>query len=64
MKVNRRKELFPNVTDEQWNDWKWQVKNRIETYEELSKYFTFDAEEAEGSRRPSPNSEWPSLPTT
>ena len=26
MKVNRRKELFPNVTDEQWNDWKWQVK--------------------------------------
>ena len=42
MKVNRRKELFPNVSDEQWNDWKWQVKNRIETYEELSKYFTFD----------------------
>ncbi len=48
MKVNRRKELFPNVTDEQWNDWKWQVKNRIETFEELNKYFTFDADEAEG----------------
>ncbi|MDY5968994.1 MAG: KamA family radical SAM protein, partial [Bacteroidales bacterium] len=48
MQVNRRKELFPNVGDEQWNDWKWQVKNRIETYEELSKYFQFDAEEAEG----------------
>ena len=47
MKVNRRKELFPNVTDEQWNDWKWQVKNRIETYEQLSQYFTFDPEEAE-----------------
>ena len=51
MKVNRRKELFPNVTNEQWNDWKWQVKNRIETYEELSKYFTFDAEEAEGIKK-------------
>ena len=51
MKVNRRKELFPNVTDEQWNDWKWQVKNRIETYEELSKYFTFDPEEAEGIKK-------------
>ena len=51
MKVNRRKELFPNVTDEQWNDWKWQVKNRIETYEELSKYFTFSAEEAEGIKK-------------
>ncbi len=51
MKVNRRKELFPNVTDEQWNDWKWQVKNRIETYEELSKYFTFAADEAEGIKQ-------------
>ena len=51
MKVNRRKELFPNVTDEQWNDWKWQVKNRIETYEELNKYFTFDADEAEGIKK-------------
>ena len=51
MKVNRRKELFPSVTDEQWNDWKWQVKNRIETYEELSKYFTFSPEEAEGIKK-------------
>ena len=32
---SRRYELFPNVTDEQWNDWKWQVKNRIETLEDL-----------------------------
>ena len=51
MKVNRRKELFPNVSDEQWNDWKWQVKNRIETYEQLSKYFTFSPEEAEGIKK-------------
>ncbi len=51
MKVNRRKELFPQVADEQWNDWKWQVKNRIETYEELSKYFTFKPEEAEGIKK-------------
>ena len=51
MKVNRRKELFPNVTDEQWNDWKWQVKNRIETYEQLSQYFTFEPEEAEGIKQ-------------
>lgn len=51
MKVNRRKELFPNVTDEQWNDWTWQVKNRIETYEQLSQYFSFSAEEAEGIKK-------------
>ena len=51
MKVNRRKELFPNVSDAEWNDWKWQVKNRIETYEELSKYFTFEPDEAEGIKK-------------
>lgn len=51
MQVNRRKELFPNVTDEQWNDWKWQVANRIETYEQLCQYFTFPAEEAEGIKQ-------------
>ena len=28
--INTRKKFFPNVTDEEWNDWTWQVKNRIE----------------------------------
>ena len=28
--MSRRKEFFPEVTDQQWNDWHWQVKNRIE----------------------------------
>ena len=51
MQVNRRKELFPNVTDEQWNDWKWQVKNRIETLEDLNKYINLTAEEQEGVRK-------------
>ena len=51
MKVNRRKELFPNVSDAEWNDWKWQVKNRIETYEQLSQYFTFAPKEAEGIKK-------------
>jgi len=26
MKVYRRFELFKDVPDEQWNDWKWQSK--------------------------------------
>ena len=33
--ASRRKEFFPEVTDEQWNDWHWQVKNRIETLDQL-----------------------------
>ncbi len=48
MNTNRRKELFPNVSDEQWNDWKWQVKNRIETLDELKKYINLTQEEEEG----------------
>jgi len=46
--ASRRKELFPNVTDEQWNDWKWQVKNRIETLDQLKKYIQLTPEEEEG----------------
>ena len=34
----RKATYFPDVTDEQWNDWKWQVKNRIRTVEELTRY--------------------------
>lgn len=50
MAVSRRKQLFPNVTDAQWNDWKWQVRNRIETLEELKKYIKLSKEEQEGIR--------------
>ncbi len=51
MVESRRKQLFPDVTDEQWNDWKWQVKNRIETLEELKKYVSLTEEEEEGVRQ-------------
>lgn len=51
MAESRRYELFPNVTDEQWNDWKWQVKNRIETLEDLKKYVSLTPEEEEGVKK-------------
>ena len=28
-------ELWKDVTDEQWNDWHWQVANRITKVEDL-----------------------------
>ncbi len=40
MKVNRRQELFSTVSDENWNDWRWQVKNRITTLEEIKKHIS------------------------
>ena len=48
MSTSRRKELFPDVTDAQWNDWKWQVKNRIENLDQLKKYIKLTPEEEEG----------------
>ena len=49
--INNRKLLFPDVTDEQWNDWKWQVKHRIETYDELRKYVNLTEFEKEGVKK-------------
>lgn len=40
--------MFPNVSDKDWNDWRWQVRNRIETLEELKKYVNLTPEEEEG----------------
>ena len=48
MNVSRKDILFPNVPDEQWNDWHWQVRNRIETLEDLKKYVALTPEEEEG----------------
>lgn len=38
------------MADEQWNDWKWQVKNRIETLDQLKKYVKLTEEEENGVR--------------
>lgn len=46
--ILRRKKLFPNVSDSDWNDWKWQVKNRIETIEDLRKYINLTEMEVDG----------------
>ena len=49
--ASRRKELFPNVTDAEWNDWRWQVRNRVETLEELKKYIDLTPAEEEGVKK-------------
>jgi lysine 2,3-aminomutase len=45
---SRRMELFPDIADTEWNDWKWQVRNRIETLEQLKKYINLTEKEEEG----------------
>lgn len=45
---SRENGLFKNVPEEQWNDWKWQVNNRIESVDDLKKYMTLTPDEEEG----------------
>ena len=49
--ANNRKLFYPEVSDEQWNDWKWQVKNRVETLEQLKKLIKLTPAEEEGVRK-------------
>jgi lysine 2,3-aminomutase len=40
-RANRRR-LYPDVSDEQWNDWKWQQKNRVTSMQDIARLFAFD----------------------
>ena len=49
--MSLKDKFFSHVSQEDWNDWKWQVRNRIETVEELKKYIPLTPEEEEGVKR-------------
>lgn len=41
-------ELWKDITEDQWNDWHWQIANRITTVEELKKVINVTPEEETG----------------
>jgi lysine 2,3-aminomutase len=43
--------LWKEVTDEQWNDWRWQVKNRITDLDELKQVINLTEDEEEGVKK-------------
>ncbi len=43
--------LWKDVTAEQWEDWRWQVRNRLTTVEELEQVVTLSESEKEGVRQ-------------
>lgn len=45
-----RNGLFADVPAEQWNDWHWQARNRVETLDELKQYIELTDEEEKGIR--------------
>ncbi|MCL2407346.1 MAG: lysine 2,3-aminomutase [Defluviitaleaceae bacterium] len=51
MSESYRKTFFSMVSDAEWNDWRWQLRNRVETLEELEKYLKLTDEEVNGVAR-------------
>ena len=45
---SRASGMFKDVPEKDWNDWAWQVRNRIETLEELKQHLELSAEEEAG----------------
>ncbi|PKK95263.1 MAG: lysine 2,3-aminomutase [Tenericutes bacterium HGW-Tenericutes-5] len=41
----RKKKYFPDVLDSEWQDWRWQVRNRIKNVDDLDKYIKLTQEE-------------------
>ncbi len=50
MNAQQRK-LWLHISDEQWNDWHWQMSNRITTQEGLLEFMSLPSEEAEQIKR-------------
>jgi lysine 2,3-aminomutase len=50
--VEETKEIIPplwkNVSEREWNDWRWQLRHRITTYEQLKEILELTSEEIEG----------------
>ncbi|MEI7475097.1 MAG: KamA family radical SAM protein [bacterium] len=40
-----RNEFFPNATNDDWNDWHWQLKNRITNIEQLERIINLSEDE-------------------
>ena len=49
--METKNKLFADVSAKDWNDWRWQVRNRIETLDDLKKYIKLTHEEEEGVAR-------------
>ena len=43
--------LFKDVTDEQWNDWHWQVANRLSTVEQIKQVVNLTPQEEEDIKK-------------
>ena len=49
--LKRKKIYFPDVSDEEWNNWHWQVRNRITSAEMLEKYIKLTEKEKDAIKK-------------
>ena len=40
--------FFPGATLADWEDWRWQIRNRIRTFEQISKFMALPPNEEKG----------------
>ena len=50
--VSRRAPIWEDVPDEKWNDWKWQLSNRVNELAEIEQILELTDEEREGLSAP------------
>ena len=50
--VSRRAPIWADVPDERWNDWRWQLSNRVNTLEEVGRVLNLTDDERAGLSSP------------
>jgi lysine 2,3-aminomutase len=50
--VSRRAPLWDDVSDEKWNDWRWQLSHRVNDLEEIEQILNLTDDEREGLSAP------------
>ncbi len=50
--VSRRAPIWEDVPDERWNDWRWQMSNRVNTVEEVERVLHLTPDERDGLSAP------------
>src|SRR4030066_993293 len=50
--LSKRAPIYKDVTDENWNNWRWQLSNRLNTVEEISKVLTLPEDEINALNAP------------
>ncbi len=47
-----RERFYPDTTPDDWNDWRWQLRHRLRTRDDLERVFTLSKEELAAVERP------------